>query len=315
MNARLLRDIHDGFAAAAVYHAAERLGLLDRTASAPASITELAHDCGTSEHGTGLLVAALHALGVLERLPGDRYRPAGPSATPIAALIRTWERLEESVRSGRPALRADTVIGASTLYPQLVSLLGTIFGPVVLRAAELLPGYNTILDLGAGAAPWSIALAQRNPNSRVTALDLPSVLPATQRAVDDAGCAEQFRLVGADMFTVELPREAYDLIIMANVCHLFSPDANQRLIERLTPSLRRTGTIALIDIVPADTPQATLYELGLFLRSSEGRTYDAADYTQWISHAGLLAVDIHMLSDDPPIALLTGARRAAAGAD
>ena len=61
-----------------------------------------------------------------------------------------------------------------------------------------------MLDLGAGAAPWSLALAAADPEVVVTAVDLPAVLPVPGEIVAAAGRDAQFRLLGEDVFTVTL---------------------------------------------------------------------------------------------------------------
>jgi hypothetical protein len=49
--------------------------------------------------------------------------------------------------------------------------------------ARLLPAAARVLDAGAGAAPWSLAVATRDPACLVTAVDLPEVMPAMPRWV------------------------------------------------------------------------------------------------------------------------------------
>jgi hypothetical protein len=46
----------------------------------------------------------------------------------------------------------------------------------------------------------------------------------------------------------------YDLIILGNVCHLFSPDTNRALLRRLRPALRDGGTLAIVDALPSAEP-------------------------------------------------------------
>ncbi|MDT7600850.1 MAG: hypothetical protein QOK26_2927, partial [Pseudonocardiales bacterium] len=87
------------------------------------------------------------------------------------------------VRSGLPHLAGDTPAGAGELYPEVVATLSRLFAPAVERAAELLaPVGGEVLDVGAGAAPWSIALARTDARVRVTAVDVPDVLRSTRRA-------------------------------------------------------------------------------------------------------------------------------------
>jgi len=103
------------------------------------------------------------------------------------------------------------------------------------------------------------------------------VLLTTRGAVETAGVANQFQLQSGDMFTAELPPQAFDLILLGNVCHLFSAQYNRTLLRRLRPALRPGGVLAIIDAVPSNDPdqarQLTLYALGLRLRTTAGAVY------------------------------------------
>ena len=170
-----------------------------------------------------------------------------------------------------------------------------------------------ILDIGAGAAPWSIALARRDPECRIRAVDLPAVLPATRRAVSAAGCEAQFDYLGGDLFAVDWGRAAYDLAIAGNVCHLFGEAANRRLLRRFYDALRPGGRLAIVDTLPneqLDGPRpAVLYALGLALRTAAGRIYPLSTYVGWLREAGYEEIVRYDLSAAPPVSLIT-ARRA-----
>lgn len=189
-------------------------------------------------------------------------------------------------------------------------MLARLVAPAVRRAAELLaPSAGDVLDVGAGAAPWSMALAAANPSTRVTALDLPDVLRTTHRAVEAAGLAAQFRFRACDMFTADLPQAAYDLVLLGNICHLFDQDTNRALLTRLRPALRDGGTLAIADALPSDDPEQrrslSLYALSLRMRTSAGAVYPLEAYASWAREAGYGEVTATPLSRTPPLALLT----------
>ena len=142
-------------------------------------------------------------------------------------------------------MRADTVDCAAALYPDVVGNLGTMLSASAERAASLLPAATQVLDAGAGAAPWSLAYAARHPNCLVTAIDLPAIMPVTDRAVADAGLEKQFQLVPGDLFEIELPSSKYDLAIVGNICHLFDEIVNRRLLGRLYEALTPGGMLAI----------------------------------------------------------------------
>jgi hypothetical protein len=81
------------------------------------------------------------------------------SSTPVAptAPRAVWDNLEVAVREGSPMVRADTVDGAASFYPDVVGNLGTMLAAVAPRAAFLLPAATHVLDqareLRHGASP------------------------------------------------------------------------------------------------------------------------------------------------------------------
>ena len=294
--------------AAAAFRAAGRLGVVEQLGREPATADEVALRCGTAPGATALLLEALEALGVLRR-DDDRYAVTAMTRW-LGTLEAGWARLDEVVRTGRPVVAADTPAGAAELYPDVVPFLTRLFAPAIRQAAErLAPVDGDVLDVGAGAAPWSLALAAADPTARITALDLPEVLPVTRRAVSQAGLDDRFRLQPGDVFTADLPEGGYDLVLLANVCHLFDADTNRALLRRLRRVLRPGGTLAVVDALPSGDPDErrllALYALGLRLRTAAGAVYPLESYSAWAAEAGLGPVSAVPLSRTPPLALLT----------
>jgi ubiquinone/menaquinone biosynthesis C-methylase UbiE len=170
-----------------------------------------------------------------------------------------------------------------------------------------------VLDVGAGAAPWSLAVARLVPSVHVTALDLAPVLPSTRRHVAEAGASGQYDFLAGDVFEADLPHAAYNLVFVANVCHLFDADTNRRLIRRLAPVLGPGGTLAVVDILRDPNSvdshrRVALYALGLMMRTETGGVYEEADFAAWLTEAELTAYRRHPLGGPLPIALMTAHR-------
>jgi SAM-dependent methyltransferase len=156
---------------------------------------------------TALLLDALAGLDVARGDALGRYALAIDGLPLLRTLIRSWSQLSVVVRNGEPLVRADTAEGASDLYPDFLPVLSAMFTPAAHRAARLLAGRGAdVLDVGAGSAPWSIALATASPAVHVTALDLPAVIATTRRAVDAANLSDRFDYLPGDAFTTELPK-------------------------------------------------------------------------------------------------------------
>jgi SAM-dependent methyltransferase len=171
-----------------------------------------------------------------------------------------------------------------------------------------------VLDIGAGAAPWSLAIAAREPSSTVTAVDLPAVMRSTRTAVRKAGLEDRYEFVEGSAFEVDWGEPAtYDLALIANVCHLFGENTNLQLLRRVADALRPAGRIAIVDILPTergDGPRpAVLYALGLVLRTSSGRIYPYSTFRRWLGQGGFEAPRRRELPGPFPFTLITAIRR------
>ncbi len=305
--------LQEAVSATAALDAADRLGVLTRLAIGPTTPAALARDCAISERGARLLLAALAGLGLVEVGMDGMYQSAAIDLTLLSALSAPWARLTETIRDGHPATAGDSPAGAESLYPDVVPFLGALFAPAAeLMADQLTVQGLRILDVGAGAAPWSLALATRDPRCQVTAVDLPAVLHATRRAVAAAGREAQFQYLDGDMFRVDWGSGDYDLILVANVCHLFDEAANCELLGRLFDALRPSGRLAILDALPnerLDGPRpVVLYALGLMLRTTRGSVYPFSTYAGWLREAGYESIERFDAPAAPPISLITARR-------
>jgi len=305
----------DACAAAAAIHSARELGVIARISEGPADPAAVAADCGLTQQGAAALLSALAGLDLL-KLGGDgRFRRAYSDLDQLIELFRPWASLPAVLRGQPRPANAATIAGAESLYPSLVSQLGTLFRPSAEQAAELLarPGLR-ILDIGAGAAPWSLAIATREPTSTVTAVELRAVMRSTRTAVRKAGLKDRYEFVEGSAFEVDWGEPAtYDLAIIANICHLFDENTNLQLLRRVADALQPAGTVAIIDILPTeqgDGPRpAVLYALGLVLRTSSGQIYPYSTFRRWLGQVGFENPHVQELSGPFPFTLITATRR------
>jgi len=296
----------------AALNAAEDLGVFDRLRSGPTDAAGLARDCAIGERGARLLLSTLISLGLVEATGDGRYALTAAAAY-VTHLRSSLSGLGAAIRDDRPLVAADTPGDAQTFYPDIVPLIARFQAAAAARAAgRLAAPALRVLDVGAGAAPWSLALARLCPDCRVTTLDLPAVLASTRRVVAAAGCVEQFTFVAGDIFAMEWEMTGYDLAIAGNLCHLFDETASRRLLARLHEALRLQGRVAIVDVLPnegLDGPrEAALYALGLLLRTTAGRIYPFSTYIGWLRDAGFEAVERIDLGGSPPLSMVVARR-------
>jgi SAM-dependent methyltransferase len=297
--------------------AAHRLGVLHRLDQGPVSAEQLATECPITGRGAPLLLDALVQLGLLSHHDDGRYHRTVPDLAELGGLLPAlYGTLPEALAADRPDRGAQW-------YPVLTAALGrALAAPAAQAAAHLVAAGDrppcAVLDVGAGAAPWSLAVARLLPRCRVTALDLPAVLPVTRAAVAAAGCADRYTFRDADVRDAGLPPGAYDLVLAANLCHLFDPHTAGVLLAGFARSLRPGGTLAVLNVLPDSVqhhPRAVaLYALGLVTRTATGQLHPYAAYRGWLADAGLTGTGRTELTSHPPLTLITTTRPATEGA-
>jgi SAM-dependent methyltransferase len=306
-----LLGLEEVIGGAAAIRASSEAGVLGLLADHGVTSWQVADTLGLREPAARRLLEALAALGVASRWPDGKYTSEVEERIPFDGLLEMWDSLPGVLRDGRTLLRVERPADAQRFYPGLVGLLGEVMAVAARRAAELLARPRLrVLDVGAGAAPWSLAIVAKEPSCRVTALDLPPVIPATKQAVEACGATDRFEYLAADLFQAELQADAFDLAIVGNVCHLFSPMGNRRLLSRLLPTLRPGGTVAIMDTLSDGQGgrEQAIYALGLLLRAPEGDVYPLNRYTDWLLGTGYQAVEAAPLTTRPPLSMVTARR-------
>ncbi|SMD24256.1 methyltransferase [Kibdelosporangium aridum] len=289
----------------AAFSTAVRLGLLDRIDREPANPAELARTCGATERGVRVVLAALAEGGFVEQLADGRYRPVLTGLAALHPLIPLWDHLPDAVRTGIPVYDPNSASPGNAIYPRTMTYLASLWGDAVDHAISTLPAATRILDVGAGAEPWTISYCRGHPKSHITALDLPEVLPSTRRAVSRAGLTDRYTFLPGDVLTTPLEPCTYDLIIVAQVCSLFDRSNGSALIKRLTPALAEEGVLAIIDTL-AGAPGSAMQELSLYLRTQAGAVHQPDAYYEWLADAGLTDITSTDLPTTLAIAVLTG---------
>jgi 2-polyprenyl-3-methyl-5-hydroxy-6-metoxy-1,4-benzoquinol methylase len=75
-----------------------------------------------------------------------------------------------------------------------------------------------ILDIGAGAAAWSIPFAKALKRARVTVVDYPAVTQVTREYAERWGVADRYDYLEGDFREVDFGG-GFDLVILGHIIH------------------------------------------------------------------------------------------------
>jgi SAM-dependent methyltransferase len=331
VNERALRDVTFDFRAARAVMAAVSLGVVERLAAEPAGDKEIARDCALDPRGAGALLAALAALGVVER-EGESYRLSAPARR---VLVGTgdrsrrsivlhdlwhwglWAHLEGSLRSGAPAdRRADPFFSDPAILVAFLPNLAQAMLETSRDASErlarelLLEGRERVLDLGGGAGNFAAALARAHPALDIDVVDLPPVAREASRALARQGLAERIAVRGENFLEAPLdPRGGgYDLVLLSRVLMGLSDADASRLLLRVRDALRPGGRALLHEFRRGEGAAervAALLDLDMLLLTG-GELRSQAKLAALLEAAGLDAVSVRPFG---PLGVLAEGRR------
>jgi ubiquinone/menaquinone biosynthesis C-methylase UbiE len=309
-----LGELTEAGGSAALVASAYELGLVESLAR-PASAEEHAERLRLDPEATMLALDALAALGIATESDGRFGASERLSLDASQPSSELWSHLPLFLRTGERPGRMDGSVGErSAAYEDLVSALGDMFEEAAQAlAAKLPPAGARILDVGAGSGVWSLAMCERTPRARVTALDLPNVLPAFLARAESLGLSERVDSIAGDYQSVDLPAHRFDRVILANVLHLETPERANSLIARVAPALRPGGKLVVIDALAEGDAAAdrsrSIYALHLAMRTREGRVHSRDEIERWCRDAGLESGEL-VTVDAPPHLLAALVHRA-----
>jgi SAM-dependent methyltransferase len=289
--------------------------------AAGASADLVAEKIHASKRGTEALLHALAALkllckenGIFRNTPlSARFFADGSPDSARTALLHTanlwhrWSHLTASVRTGTPAQRTGDGDWVSTFIAAMDRNARERSQAVVKTVGT--EGVRRILDLGGGSAAYSIALARANSGVTAEVLDLVDVIPLTQEYIRRAGLADRVRARVGDMLRDPLG-QGFDLVLLSAICHMFSPEENRTLFQRVHTALAPGGRLLVQDFIlePEKTAPrfAALFALNMLVGTRAGGTYSEPEYTVWLSEAGFR--DIHLVRLPGPAGMLLATR-------
>lgn len=126
--------------------------------------------------------------------------------------------------------------------------------------------------------------------------------------------ATRISAVGGDL-NEGLPEGPFDAAYLGSVSHIYGPEENLALIERVAGSLSPGGLIAIRDFLRGLSKGAALFAVNMLVNTESGNTYSEVEYRGWLGAAGFEVVEVlpiphpgHPLHPRPPTGMRSGGR-------
>ncbi len=322
LNPELLHQISFSFAPSRVLTTGVELGVFSHIAAGKKTAEAVARAARSSPRGMRMLLDALVAIELLSKKNSIYH------LSPLAAkfLVRglpdyagftmeradfsePWRHLTKAVRTGKPFRQVENEKRAAEFFPVLVSTLHVTNREPARRAAEALeiqPGSALrVVDIACGSGVWGLAIADADPQARITAQDFAAMLPHTRKYVKRHGAEKRFDYLPGDLNRVDFGKARFDLALLGNIVHSEGERNSRRLFRRLCRALHPGGRIAIVDMIPNDTrtgpPFPVFFALNMLLNTRLGNTYTLAEYAEWLLDAGFERVETADIRSHSPL--------------
>lgn len=299
-----------GYAPPLMIEAALHAGVFDLLDAGPKTAEEVAAASGASERGLRMVMNALAGLGLLAKDSAGRYDLTADSAAFLVStkpsflgglikhtstqLVPKWLGLNHVVRTGKPHKAVNREHPGSEFFHEFVADIFPMSYPAALALAEALEVAAatrpvSVLDLAAGSGVWSIALAQKSPHVRVTAVDWPGVLDVTQRTAARFGVADRYTFVPGDLLAADFGH-GHDIATLGHILHSEGEARSRALLEKTREALAPGGTVAiqefLVDNERTGPPVALIFAVNMLVNTDHGDTYSFDEIGGWLRDAG-----------------------------
>lgn len=322
-----LLDTQIAFTGARAIMAATELGVFEALAAGERSAAEVAAECRTDPRATGQLLDCLVGLGYA-RWRGGRYAMAkaqrkwllrkSPSSMvdKLAFQALEWDlvgKLEEFVRTGKPLdFHSSMSPEQWRIYQDAMRDVGA--NPAVELAGRMPvpPGASRLLDIGGSHGLYSIELCRRHPTLTSTILELPGGVDRASAIAAREGMGERVSYQVGNALTDDLGEAVFDVVMINNVVHHFTPEQNAELARRIARALKPGGVYAVGDFLRSASPGAgggvpAVMDLYFALTSSSG-TWSRDEIEGWQRGAGLAPLKPIQFQSMPGWASLPAAR-------
>lgn len=290
-----LRRLYGGFMASRVVLTANNLGIFDcltRAVTAAAVAEKLKADA----RAIGILLDALAGLKLVSKTKDSRYKNRPVSSHYLVKGSRLyqgdivrhassmWDRfatLDDVVKTGSPAPRSGDheafILGMHNLS---VLRTGALIKAIGLR------GVRTMLDLGGG--PGTNALAMAREGVQATVFDRQQTIAIAKKVARREG-AKNLHFMAGD-FQKDAIGTGYDLILISQIFHAYSPEENIVLLEKCRTALNPGGRVVVQEFPINDAltapSQSAIFAINMLVGTRSGRCYAPREMKQWLKKAG-----------------------------
>ncbi len=301
-----LVDTQIAFNAARAIMAGAELGIYEAIGKNSKTADEIAAECKTNTHATKQLLNCLVGVGYLS-WSDDKYSLKTKyhkwllkeSESNLISKLRfqliEWNwmaMLEDYVRTGTTLQLHNSVNEKEwNLYQEGMRDLSVNAAKELAGKIPISKNATSMLDIGGSHGLYSIELCKKYPGLKSTILELPAAIESASAIAKRYDTTGRVSYKGGNALEDDLGSELYDLVMINNVVHHFTPEQNNALAQKIARALKPGGIFIIGEFIRAEKPGeggviASASGLYFSVISASGN-WSADEIESWQKNAGL----------------------------
>jgi ubiquinone/menaquinone biosynthesis C-methylase UbiE len=312
----------------AAIKAAIELDLFTAIAEGNTTSEQLARRCGASERGIRILSDYLVILQLVTKTGSiygltpdsafflDRRSPAYSGSITQFLLspfqVDPFRDIAAAVKKGGTTADTSAITPEHPMWVDFARAMTPVMIPPAFGIAKLI-GANAgekwkVLDIAAGHGMFGIAIAQRNPNAEIVALDWPNVLQVAEENAIKAGIADRFRKIEGDAMKINFG-PGYDVVLITNFLHHFDVATCETFLRKVHGVLKPGGRAVTLEFVPNEDrispPIPAAFSFMMLGTTPAGDAYTLSQLQEMFRNAGFSRSDGHSLESSPETVIIS----------
>src|SRR5579884_455739 len=313
-----------GVYVAASAKAAIELNVFTAIADGATTAQALADKCRASERGMRILCDFLTVHGFLTKADGhygltpdsamflNQHSPAYVGSA-VKFLLRpdTYRDVDNLTAIIRAGQADDSPLSSDhPMWVEFARSMAPYVAPAAAEIADIVdqPQDCRVLDIAAGHGLFGISLAQRNPGTRVTALDWPHVLDVAWENARNRGVADRYGVIAGSALQVDWG-SGYDVVLLTNFLHHFNSKTCDSILRKAHAALKPGGKTVTLEFVPnpdrVSPPLPAQFPMIMLTGTPAGDAYTYAELESMFASAGFSKNEHRPLSQSPQSVIIS----------
>jgi hypothetical protein len=290
---------------------ATKLGIPDILKDQELGSDEIARKMSMHPGAMYRFLRGLSSAGIVSELPerrfaltllGSRLRSDVPCSMRGLVIfmgepfyLRTWEQLDYSLRTGKPAfdnMHGMTFFDYACQHPEISLLFDEMLTSITRWEAQVVvnafdfSSFHNLVDVAGGQGTLLTAILKVNPQGHGVLFDLPSVIDGARKHIEDEGLTQRCDVVAGDFFQAVSP--GGDGYILKYIIHDWDEKSVVTILKNCRKAMSKNVKLLVIEAVvpPPEEPHYSKYMDVEMLLLHGGRERTLKEYETLLNQMG-----------------------------